>query len=132
MNTLKGKISNIEVNGSLTLVSVNVSGILLKSIVIETPETAPYLKVDNTIKVLFKETEVIIGRENISNISLQNRISGTIASIEKGTLVSKLTIKTKVGEIIAIISSSAVELLKAVPGLEVVAMIKTNEILLSE
>ncbi len=132
MNTLKGKISAIEVNGSLTLVTANVDGIALKSIVIETPETAPYLKVGNAIKVLFKETEVIIGTGNISNISLQNRIPGKIASIEKGSLISKLTIKTKVGEITAVISTSAVELLNMLQGMEVTAMIKTNEILLSE
>jgi len=132
MNTLKGKISAIEVNGSLTLVTANVDGIALKSIVIETPETAPYLKVGNAIKVLFKETEVIIGIGNISNISLQNRIPGKIASIEKGSLISKLTIKTKVGEITAVISTSAVELLNMLQGMEVTAMIKTNEILLSE
>ena len=132
MNTLNGKISAIEVNGSLTSVAVKVNEIILKSIVIETPETVSYLKKGHDLKVLFKETEVIIGTGDTSNVSLQNKIPGSVISIEKGTLVSKITIESPVGNITAVISTSAVESLNLQKGQAVTAMIKTNEILLSE
>jgi molybdopterin-binding protein len=132
MNTLNGKISAIEVNGSLTSVAVKIGEITLKSIVIETPETVSYLEKGHDLKVLFKETEVIIGTGDTSNISLQNKIPGNVISIEKGTLVSKITIESKVGKITAVISTSAVESLNLEKGQAVTAMIKTNEILLSE
>ena len=132
MNTLNGKISAIEVNGSLTSVAVKVNEIILKSIVIETPETVSYLKKGHDLKVLFKETEVIIGTGDTSNVSLQNKIPGSVISIEKGTLVSKITIESPVGNITAVISTSAVESLNLRKTQRVTAMIKTNEILLSE
>ncbi len=132
MNTLTGQISNIEVNGSLALVTTKVNGIPFTAIVIETPDTVAYLKTGNTIKILFKETEVIIATGDLPNISLQNRITGTIIQLEKGALLSKLTIGTTVGNVVSVITTKAVEQLKISTNTAVTAMIKTNEILLSE
>ncbi len=132
MNTLQGQISNIEVNGSLALITTKVNGIPFTAIVIETPETASYLKLGNTIKVLFKETEVIIATGDVSGISLQNRITGTIIQLEKGTLLSKITLGTTVGNITSVITTNAVEQLGIETNTSVTAMIKTNEILLSQ
>ncbi|WP_416443039.1 molybdopterin-binding protein [Leeuwenhoekiella sp. A16] len=132
MNILTGKITNLEVNGSLSLVSCLVNDLLFKAIVIETPATASYLKKENTIKLLFKETEVIMATGDTSNISLQNKITGTVINIEKGKLLSQIVINSAVGTITSVITSGAVEQLKIEIGKEVTAMIKTNEILLSE
>ena len=132
MNILTGKITNLEVNGSLSLVSCLVNDLLFKAIVIETPETAAYLKKENSIKLLFKETEVIMATGDTSNISLQNKITGTVISIEKGKLLSQIVINSAVGTITSVITSGAVEQLNIEIGNEVTAMIKTNEILLSE
>ena len=132
MNILTGKITNLEVNGSLSLVSCLVNDLLFKAIVIETPATASYLKKENTIKLLFKETEVIMATGDTSNISLQNKITGTVINIEKGKLLSQIVINSAVGTITSVITSGAVEQLNIEIGKEVTAMIKTNEILLSE
>tara|TARA_R110000765_G_scaffold243995_1_gene346341 strand:+ start:29 stop:427 length:399 start_codon:yes stop_codon:yes gene_type:complete len=132
MNILTGKITNLEVNGSLSLVSCLVNDLLFKAIVIETPETAAYLKKENSIKLLFKETEVIMATGDTSNISLQNKITGTVISIEKGKLLSQIVINSAVGTITSVITSGAVEQLNIQVGNQVTAMIKTNEILLSE
>ena len=132
MNILTGKITNLEVNGSLSLVSCLVNDLLFKAIVIETPATASYLKKENTIKLLFKETEVIMATGDTSNISLQNKITGTVINIEKGKLLSQIVINSAVGTITSVITSGAVEQLNIEIGNEVTAMIKTNEILLSE
>ncbi len=132
MNTLSGQISNIEVNGSLALVTTKIHDVPFTAIVIENPETAPHLQVGNTINVLFKETEVIIAIGNPENISLQNKITGTIIQLEKGALLSKLTIGTAIGNIVSIITTKAVQQLHIEKGTTVTAMIKTNEILLSQ
>src|SRR5665647_1430963 len=94
MNTLKGEIISIKVNGNLSLVTINVSDIIFKTIVIETPGTASYLKTGNKINVIFKETEVVIGKGLEHFVSLQNRLTGNIIGIENGALLSKLTIDT--------------------------------------
>lgn len=132
MNTLKGIITKIETSESLSLVEIKVGPILLKSIVIETSATAPYLRNGNGIHVIFKETEVVIGKGINHQVSLQNKITGTILKIERGGLLSKLTIETSVGKIKSIITSNAVEQLQLRVEEEITAMIKTNEIMLSE
>ncbi len=132
MNTLQGQISNIQVNGSLALVSTRINPIDFTAIVIETPETADYLKIGNTIHVLFKETEVVIATETSKNISLQNQIPGTVTQLKKGTLLSRLTIDTMVGDIVSVITTNAIDQLNITEGTKVTAMIKTNEILLQQ
>ncbi|MFY0652398.1 MAG: TOBE domain-containing protein [Cyclobacteriaceae bacterium] len=131
MNTLKGIVEEVSANGSLSLVRINVGDLDFSAIVIETPESADYLSVGADIKVIFKETEVVIGKGSDHNISLQNRIPGTINTLESGELLSKITIDSAIGDIQSIVTSNAVKQLQLEVGSEVTAMIKTNEIMLS-
>ena len=77
MNLLSGEIENLRVKSSLTLVNLKVGQTRLTTIVIDTPETAPYLRIGNSVTVIFKETEVIIGKGTEHHISLQNKLVGT-------------------------------------------------------
>ncbi|MEZ5059117.1 MAG: TOBE domain-containing protein [Saprospiraceae bacterium] len=132
MNILKGTIEKVEVSGNLILVQTRVGELIFKSIEIETPESGTYLQVGRSIQIMFKETEVIIAKGEVSPISLQNRIKGIVKSVEAGSLIAKLTLDTPIGEIQSIITSNSVERLQAFPGEEVTALIKTNEIMLGE
>lgn len=132
MNIFKGAITSIKVSSSLSLVEINVNGIFFESIIIETPETASWLKEGDEINVIFKETEVVIGKGLEHNVSMQNKIRGEILEIEKGELLSKLTIAAAIGEIVAIITSNAVHQLQLQVGETITAMIKTSEIMLSQ
>ena len=131
MNSLKGEIASVTVNGSLSLVKVQVGEIRLSAIVIDTPETAPHLQPGNAIHVIFKETEVIVGKGTDHAISLQNKMEGKVLSIESGDLLSKLTLDTVAGEITAIITTNAVTQLQLQRGTTITAMVKTNEMMLS-
>lgn len=132
MNILKGKIEAITVNGSLSLVHVKVKDTRLSAIVIDTPETVSYLKIGHSIDVIFKETEVIIGMGVEHQISLQNKLEGTVQSIESGSLLSKLILDTQAGQVTSIITTNAVKQLGLQTGSQITAMIKTNEMMLSE
>ena len=132
MNNLRGNISKITVNGNLTLLDIDVSGENFKAIIVERPENLSFLEVGNNIAVMFKETEVIIGKKMEHAISLRNRLLCSISSIEKGTLLSKLVLKHKAGEIRSIITRNAVESLDLQEGEEIWAMIKTNEVTIAE
>jgi len=133
MNSLSGHITHIETSGNLSVVQVAVDEqITLKSIVIETSETASYLRVGTAISVLFKETEVIISTGETDTISLQNKIPAKIRHIEQGKLLSKLTLETAQGNIESIISTNSVLKLGLEPGKNVTAMIKLNEVMLRE
>jgi molybdopterin-binding protein len=131
MNSFKGHIIKIEVKDQLSIVSIQISDEnKLHAVVVETPETAEYLSINQEIKVLFKETEVIIGKGNDLAVSIQNRISGVVTHIEKGVLLTKVTIKTRIGDIESIISTRAVHELNIKQNDSVVAMVKLNEIML--
>lgn len=132
MNVLSGTISSVSPSGELSLVKVNCADVFISAIVIDTTETAPYLKTGNTVKLLFKETEVIIGSGFEHYVSLQNRLNGTVSDIQEGELLSKVTIAAKPGPVTSIITTNAVKQLGISIGSEACAMIKTNEIMLSE
>lgn len=131
MNIINGKITGIISSGSLSKVEVIAAGIQFKTIVIDTPKTAPYLEENNDIQLVFKETEVAIGVGDLSGISLQNRISGTIKKLELNDLQAKITLGTKIGEIKSIITADAARQLELKEGMLVTALIKTNEVMLS-
>ena len=123
----------MEVSGNLSIVTVWINpSFQLKAIVIETPETATYLVQKGPINTLFKETEVLISTHKDLPISLQNKIEGSISSIERGTLLSRILINTNVGEITSVISSEALDKLGLKKGNTVYALISLNEIMLSE
>ena len=132
MNILKGTITAVNVQGHLSLVHVDVDSVRLSAIVIDTPDTAPYLVPGQAIQVIFKETEVVLGRGGGHLVSLQNRLVGNVRSIEAGELLSKITVDTTVGSVVSIVTTQAVHQLELQIGTEVTAMIKTNEVILSE
>ena len=132
MNVLNGNIAEVRVNGELSIVRVDAAGHLLSCIVIDTPETADYLVVGEEVKVIFKETEVIIGTGSTEGISLRNKFRGKVVRIDSDILLSKLTIETPVGAITSIITLNAVAELGIREGSEVTAMVKTNELILSK
>lgn len=131
MNVFNGKIDSIQVFQNLTHVRVKVKDYLFSTVVIDTPESATYLMTGHAVKILFKETEVVIGRGDVSNISLQNKIEGEVKHLEKGALLSKIIIHTAIGEIGSIITTNAVNQLEIIAGIRVFAMIKSNELMLS-
>jgi len=103
MNILKGTIEKLTISGSLTLIGIKVGTIDMSAIVIDTPKTALYLKIGNTITVVFKETEVIIGKGNTDEISLRNKFKGTIEVLESKELLSKLTIKPTLEKLVLLL-----------------------------
>ena len=132
MNRFEGHIVSVEVDSAMSLVTVEVTGnLLLSCILIDTPESAPYLVTGQEVYVLFKETEVVIGLETTSGISLRNKIPAKVTEIKKGNLLSSLELECAAGKMHALISSRAVEELEIKRGLSVLAMIKLNELMLS-
>ena len=132
MNSFPGNITDIKTNGAMSIVFVTMdSGEELVSVVIDTPESAPYLKSGNKVNVLFKETEVAVSTQKELNISIENRISGNITHIEVGVLLSRLILETRIGEVIALISTMSVRQMGLVEKTNVMILVKLNEIILA-
>ena len=131
MNTLRGKISSIQTKGNISLVKIQVGDSQLTSVIIETPQSATYLFEGNELNVLFKETEVVIGKGKEIPISLQNRLTCKVENVEVGALLGKITLKHPKGIIRSVITANAIRQLDIKVGDEVTALIKTNEVMLS-
>ena len=99
---------------------------------IDTPETTDYLQLNNEVNVIFKELEASIATQANLPISLQNQISGAITNIQKGQLLARITLQTKLGSITSVITSGSADKLGLTVGQEVYALIKTNELMLSK
>jgi molybdate transport system regulatory protein len=131
MNKILGTITEITTEGSLSLVKLKAQNSILTSIVIDTQETASYLKTGNEIKILFKETEVILAKEITGIISLQNKMECIVDSFEKGNLLCKIVLNFGANKITSVITRTAFDQLDIQENDEITAMIKTNEISLS-
>jgi molybdate transport system regulatory protein len=131
MNILTGTITAIQTHDEVSLVKAISNGIAFTAIVLDTPATTEYLTIGKNIRLLFKETEVIIAKDFNLNISVQNRIPCSIQQIIKGVLLSELSLSFGGITIKSIITTNAVNQLGLKENDTVLAMIKTNEISLS-
>ena len=132
MNRLKGKIEAINSHDELLLIELNVQETKMKAIIIGKPNDYYYLEIGNEIGILFKETEVIISIDRALYISTQNRLTCTIDSINKGPLLSQVNLNFNGVTLSSIITTNSVENLNLNNQDKVTALIKTNEIILSE
>ena len=131
MNSLIGNITSIQTNNELSLVKIAVGKTIITSIVIDTTATSNYLKIGNSITIFFKETEVSISTDLTLKISIQNQIICKITAINHGLLLSEISLFFDSYTIKSIITTNACEQLNLIENIEVLALIKTNEIILS-
>lgn len=131
MNILKGNITNIQGSESLSLVKIAVGNTIFTSIIIDTQESETYFKNGNSVNVYFKETEVIIAKNEPMNISIQNKILCNIDSMKQGEILSELHLSFGEFNIKSLITTNAVKTLNLKNGDAVLALIKTNEVSLS-
>ena len=128
MNKLTGKINLIESSPLMSMVDIDVEGDVFSSIVLETPASAPYLQKGNTVTLLFKETEVSIGKNLSGMISLRNRFKSTIKRLEKSDILTKVFLNYRSKEIVSIISTRSAQKLGLIDGDQVEWLVKTNEV----
>ena len=134
MNTLTGEIAAITTEQNISLVKVLASGQLFYSIILDTPDTSPWLKNGATVRLLFKETEVMIALPTSTplRISVRNQLPCHITAILSGTILCELTLALAAGpHIKAIITRAACDALSLKENDPIIALIKTNEVSLA-
>lgn len=132
MNRLKGQIVAIDCNEHMSLVDVAVGGDVYTATLLETPESADYLKVGNRVTLLFKETEVSLAKNLSGLISLRNRFPATVRSIQRGDILSAVMLNYADKTLISVITTRGMDRLQLVVGDAVEALVKANEIALME
>lgn len=131
MNKFIGHITKIISEGSISKVCVDLGqNILLQTVVIDTPETANYLKPNSVVEVMFKSTEVIISTSE-NNTSICNSISATVAEVRLGKLFSRIQLSSVLGDILCIGSAEQWKNLNLTEGSKVYALVNFHEILLA-
>ena len=131
MNVLSGRITEIEEEGKISLVTIDFNGLKLHSLIIENVQSADYLKIGKTVDVWFKETELIVNPEPINTLSCPNQFKVKIEKIAKGKVLSKIKAFAHGNEINAIIPTRGLEKYDYREGNIVCFLLKSNEIVIS-
>ncbi|NNF34904.1 MAG: TOBE domain-containing protein [Saprospiraceae bacterium] len=131
MNKITGIITDINSDNGLSLINLKCGDQMMKSIVINHQDGSSGFKLNDSVTIMFKETEVFIGKGWDQEISLRNQFRGMIKSVKQGNILAEVVIECEVGEVRSVITVDATSELSLSKGDKVTAMIKTNEVLLS-
>ena len=131
MNILNGHISSIIEEGKISLVSIQFPSFQLHSLIIENASTAKYLEIDKNVAVWFKETELIVSKEEIEGLSCPNQFKGIVQEIEYGKVLSKIKAKVDGSMINAIVPSLGISTTSFQIGMDIYFILKSNEIVIS-
>ena len=115
----------------MSLVDVAVGGDMFSATLLETPETAAYLRVGEKVTLLFKETEVSLAKNLSGLISLRNRFPVIVRNIERGAILSAVGLDYRGESLICVITTRAVDQLQLAVGDAVEALVKANEMVLA-
>ncbi|MDP3914623.1 MAG: TOBE domain-containing protein [Bacteroidota bacterium] len=128
MNKLTGKISKIQQSGAILLVDVDVDGHGFSAMLIESATQPEWLQTGNLIDLIFKETEVSLAKNLSGMISMRNRMKCMVQQIERGELLSKVSLQFQKYTITSAITTRSVDSLNLRIGDEVEALVKANEV----
>jgi molybdopterin-binding protein len=132
MNKLQGTITQIDSNSHMALIDIAVGDDVLSATLLETPEQVGYLQVGKQVSVLFKETEVALAKDLTGLISLRNRLAVEVQAIDRGEILSAITLAYQAQTITSVITTRGMDRLKLAVGDKVEALIKANEVVLSD
>jgi molybdate transport system regulatory protein len=132
MNQLKGAIAAIQSNGHMSLVDVSIGRDTFTSILLETPESTAYLKPGHPVALMFKATEVSLGKNLSGMLSLRNRIPATVRNIRRGEILSEVELEYDGQVFYSIVTTRAVERMELAVGDSIEALVKSNEMSLQE
>jgi molybdate transport system regulatory protein len=132
MNQLTGTISHIQHSGNIMLADIDVGGDMFSALMIQAPETPAWLQKGNSIGLIFKETEVSLGKKVTGRLSFRNQLPCVVKNVKRGAILSVVTLQYGDYTITSAITTRSADMLKLKAGNRVTAFIKANEITLTE
>ena len=128
MNKLPATITAIQQSGTILLVDAEVSGQVFSALLIESINRPEWLEVGKLVDLVFKETEVSLAKNLEGQISTRNRMNCTVLKINRGELLSMITLQFNGFTIASAITTRAVNSLQLKVGDEIDALVKANEV----
>jgi molybdate transport system regulatory protein len=127
MNILSGHIAAIEAHGSVAIVDVTVAEHRFTATLLGSPEHLANWKTGQSVQLLFKESEVALAKNLSGQISLRNRMPGTIVAVEVGQVLTRAIIDMDGLMISSVITSRSARGLQLAIGDQVEGLVKSNE-----
>jgi molybdate transport system regulatory protein len=128
MNKLPAIITSIQQSGTILLVDAEVDGQGFSALLIESVTHPEWLQVGKAVDLVFKETEVSLAKELQGKISMRNRMKCKVLKVDKGELLSMITLQFNNFTIVSAITTRSVINLQLEIGDEVDALVKANEV----
>jgi len=132
MNKLPGIITQIQKSGAIMLVDIDVEGHSFSAMLIESVVSPQWLQKDSHTYIIFKETEVSLAKGLSGKISMRNRMMCNVIRIDRGELLSKITLQFQKYIIASAITTRSVDSLQINVGDEIEALVKANEVTLMQ
>ncbi|MFF3613362.1 molybdopterin-binding protein [Streptomyces sp. NPDC002580] len=85
----------------------------------------------SAVRALIKSTEVSLATAPVTGLSIRNQLPGTVTDVASGGAMARVKIQVAGGELTSAITRDAVTALGLAAGSEVVALIKSTEVSLS-
>jgi molybdate transport system regulatory protein len=127
MNRLSGQITSVEAVGSIALIEVAVGERRYTATLVGAGEEVASWPNGMAVTLLFKETEVSLAKNLSGLISMRNRIPAQVAAIERGQLLTKVTLDADGHSIESIITTRSSHSLALAIGDAVEGLVKSNE-----
>jgi molybdate transport system regulatory protein len=130
MNRLPGTISAVDVHGSIALVETAVGEHRFTATLIGAGEEVATWHPGMPVTLLFKETEVSLAKNLSGLISMRNRMMSSVTAIERGKLLTKVTLDFNGHVIESVITTRSSHALDLAVGDRVEGLVKANEMTL--
>lgn len=123
MNILNASVTSMDLSTHLCSLRAIVGADIFELVLVENPS----LLQDDSVTLVFKETEVILAKPPIS-ISSANVLNATIKSIENGIVLTSVTLTYHNTTVVSLITTNAFKRLELGIGDKVVWMVQPSEI----
>lgn len=129
MNQLSGRITGIDAHGSVAIVDVAAGDLQLTATLLGSPEQLSGWQPGQTVRLLFKETEVALAKNLSGQISLRNRLPGRITDIAWGQLLTRVQLQLDgaAAAVSSVITTRSARKLELALGDQVEGLVKSNE-----
>lgn len=124
MNKLEATVSKIDSLENLTIVQFDFFGITLSMMSLGLSN----IKVGTKVILNINASHIAIAKDLKGEISLSNKLECTIEKLDKGELLSSLTLRIKDTKITSIITTNSVNRMNLCQNDKVTALIKASEL----
>ncbi|MFI6033774.1 molybdopterin-binding protein [Streptomyces sp. NPDC051315] len=131
-NQLPGTVTTVNPGEVMATVGIRLTdGQYLTAAITHEAVTELGLAPGSAVRALVKSTEVSLATSGVENLSIRNRLPGTVTEVTTGGAMASVKISVGHGELTAVITKEAATDLGLASGSPVVALIKSTEVALT-